>query len=95
MYYKKSDYTFIQFQKSGRSDKKYEAVLQNKKTARIVYIHFGAINYENYGDKTGLNLYPHLIHGDKERRRLFRLRMKHNLKVGYYSPAFFAYYYLW
>jgi len=56
---------------------------------------FGDNKMENYRDKTGLNLYPHLIHGDDRRRYLYRARHKHNVKAGFYSPSFFSFYVLW
>lgn len=95
MYYKKSDYSFIQFQKSKKKDKMYDAVIQKKPSGKISYVSFGYNKMGNYHDKTGLNLYPNLIHGDKKRRKAFRSRMKGFLRDGYYSPAFFSYYYLW
>ena len=44
--------------------KKYNAVLQHKKTKKLKKIPFGDVRYQNYRDKTGLNKYPHLIHND-------------------------------
>ena len=94
-YLSKKEYKLLGFLPSNKKDKMYSAVLENKKTKKIKYMDFGSRNYGNYRDITGLNLYPQLIHNDKERRRLFRSRMKHNLKDGFYSSSFFAYKYLW
>ena len=94
-YYKKTEYKLLGFEKSTRKNKMYSAILENKKTKRKIRVHFGHNTMENYQDKTGLNLYPHLIHGDKERRRLYRARHKVYLKDGYYSSGFFSYNYLW
>jgi hypothetical protein len=93
-YYSKKDYKLCGYQKSNTKNKMYDALLMNKQTGKIIKVPFGSM-MENYHDKTGLNLYPHLIHGDKERRRLYRLRAKHNLKTGFYSPSWFSYYILW
>ena len=93
-YYKKTEYNLLGFEKSRRRGKQYAAILENKKTKRKVRVNFGSM-MENYRDKTGLNLYPHLIHGDKNRRRLYRARHKVYLKDGYYSPSFFSWYFLW
>ena len=95
MYYKKTIYKFIKFEKSRARGKMYAAILENKHTRLRVRVNFGDSKMENYHDKTGLNLYPHLIHGDRERRRLFRTRHKGFLKSGYYSPSYFSFYFLW
>lgn len=94
-YFSKKDYDFVRFEKSKAKDKMYTAVLINKKTGRIKRIHFGDANMSNFHDKTGLNLYPHLIHGDDKRRANYRARAKGKLKKGYYSASAFSYYFLW
>ena len=94
-YYKKTEYKLLGFEKSKAKGKMYVATIENKKTKRKIRVHFGSSSHSNYQDKTGLNLYPHLIHGDKERRRLYRARHKVYLKDGYYSPSFFSWSYLW
>ena len=93
-YYKKSEYRLLGFEKSKRKGKQYVAILENRKSKRKVRINFGSM-MENYHDKTGLNLYPHLIHNDKHRRKLYRARHKVYLKDGYYSSGWFSYYFLW
>jgi hypothetical protein len=95
MYLKKSMWTLLGYEKSTRKGKMYAAVLQNKTTRKIKRIHFGSSVIGNYSDKTGLNLYPHLIHSDKKRRKAFRSRFAHLIKPGYWSAAWFAYYILW
>lgn len=94
-YYNKKDYKLIGYKKSNTKNKMYDAILENNKTKKIVRVPFGDIRYENYRDLTSLNLYPQLIHNNKERRRLYRLRHKKDLKDGYYSPGWFSYYILW
>ena len=74
MYYLISEYKFIKFQRSSSINKKYDALIENKITKKIIVIPFGDVRYENYKDRTGLNLYPKLIHRDKKRRELFRNR---------------------
>ena len=90
------------FKKSSRKGKKYSVVTPSGKT-----IHFGALKadgkgYFHYKDSTGLGLYSHLDHGDKERKKRYRDRhSKILLKDGtpaYKSkehPAYWSYYYLW
>jgi hypothetical protein len=93
-YFSKDEWHILQFQRSKAKNKKYAVILRNtdgkKKT-----LNFGDKRYENYQDATGLGLYNNLIHNDKERRRLYRLRHKKDLKDGYYSSGYFSYYYLW
>lgn len=60
MVYKKSDYSFIDFEKSYKNNKLYMAILQNNKTGRLVMVHFGNKNKKYYRDTTGLNLYSNI-----------------------------------
>jgi hypothetical protein len=94
-YYSKNDYKLLGYRRSKSKYKKYDAILENKKSKKINYVPFGDVRYSNYNDLTGLNLYPHLLHGDKNRRRLYRARHMKDLKTGYYSPGFFSYFVLW
>ena len=95
VYYSKKEYKLLGYEKSHLPKKMYNALLENKTNKKIVKVPFGASDYENYRDTTGLNLYPHLIHNDKERRRLYRLRHQKDIKPGFYSPGWFSYYILW
>ena len=95
MKFPKKLYKFIKFQKSNAKNKKYSAILKNKDTGRTIAINFGDTRYQQYKDSTGLGLYSHLDHIDKERRSRYRSRHKVHLKPGYYSPAYFSYRYLW
>ena len=57
--------------KSSRNDKKYMAIIGKQK------IHFGGNPnhpYYQYRDSTGLGLYSHLNHNDKNKRRLYLKR---------------------
>jgi hypothetical protein len=94
-YYSKKEYDHIGFEKAKAKGKMYNALLRRKSDKRIIRVPFGANNMENYQDKTGLNAYPHLIHGDKKRRASFRARHRGYLKDGYFSPGFFSYFFLW
>ena len=94
-YYKKIEFKLLGYRKSKTKYKKYDAILENKKTKKIYYVPFGDNRYENYKDKTGLNLYPHLIHGDKKRQIAYRRIHFKDLKDGYYSPGWFSYFILW
>ena len=94
MFYSKKDYKFVKFEKSHIKIKKYNAVIQNKKTGREVRIPFGARGYEHYKDSTDLKLYSSKDHGDPKRRKNYRARHIHD-DIKNYSPGFFAWYYLW
>ena len=89
-----NEYKHIGFEKAKIKSKMYSAILKHKKTGKIKKIHFGDPKMQNFRDVTGLNLYPQLIHGDKERRRRFRARHKNNAKYKF-SSGFFSFYYLW
>ena len=84
----------VGFEKSNRKHKMYNAVLLSKNGSYHI-VPFGDKRFENFRDKTGLNLYPHLIHDDKKRRRNYRKRHQVYLKDGYYSPGYFSFHYLW
>lgn len=89
-----SDYQFVKFRKSKTKGKKYDALLMNKKTKRNKTVPFGAKGYEHYEDSTGLGLYSHLDHKDKQRRRNFMKRHNSNAKHKF-SSAWFAKKFLW
>jgi hypothetical protein len=95
MYYNKKEYKLLGYRRSNTKHKKYDAIIENKKTQKKIHIPFGDKRYENYHDLTGLNLYPKLLHNDKNRRRLYKARHKKDLKEGYYSPGYFSYYIIW
>lgn len=79
------------FEKSHLKDKKYNAILENN--GQIKKIAFGQLPYQHYKDTTGLNLYSHLNHLDKQRRELYYKR--HNKKYPKYSADYFSKKYLW
>lgn len=60
-----------QFKESTMKNKKYMV-----KTPSGRWIHFGAREMEHFRDSTGLGLFTHLNHGDKERRRRYLARAK-------------------
>ena len=93
MYYSKKEYKLLGYRKSKRKNSMYDAILE--KGGKKYYVPFGDKRYMNYRDLTKLNLYPHLIHNDKERRRRYRARAKGKVKDGFYSPSWFSYHVLW
>ena len=94
MLYAPNLYTFLYFEKSHLKSKKYNAVLQNKKTLREIRIPFGATGYQQYCDKTGLEIYSNLDHLDLKRRVLYKKRHIHDTNKKY-SASWFALKYLW
>lgn len=60
-----------EFKKSTNKNKKYMV-----KTPSGRWIHFGSRDMQQFNDSTGLGLYSHLNHGDKERQRLYLARAK-------------------
>jgi len=89
-------YEFVKFIKANKRDKMYVAILRNKKSGRIKQIPFGSSKHENYGDRTGLNAWPKLVHGDI--KRLERYRKRHEGEGDddeKYSAGWFAYHFLW
>ena len=72
---------------SDRFPKKYYAQQNNGRK-----IYFGDVRYGHFKDKMGY--YFVLDHGDKEKRRLYRLR-HHKTSLIKYSPSWFAKHLLW
>jgi len=60
-----------EFKKSTRKNSKYMV-----KTPKGKWIHFGSSSMEQYKDSTGLGLYSHLNHLDKDRRKRYLARAK-------------------
>lgn len=89
---------FIRFEKSKNKNKKYDAILLNKKTGRINKISFGAIRpsgepYPQFKDRTGLGLYTKYNHNDKLRRERYYRRF--GKKAVKYTAKWFSHKYLW
>ena len=60
-----------EFKKSTRKGKKYMV-----KTKSGKWLHFGSSEMQQYKDSTGLGLYTHLNHNNKERRKRYLARAK-------------------
>jgi hypothetical protein len=85
-------YKLLGFER-GKGYKKYTAVLEDKKSKKIIHIAFGDKRYEQYKDNV-LGLYSHLDHNDIKRKNNYRTRHKQD-KLNEYSSGYFSYYYLW
>ena len=88
------DYKFIQFEKSHIKNKKYNAVIMNKKTKKLRRIPFGDSRFEQYRDSTGLGLYSHKNHLSEKRRKSYRARHLKTSK-NKFSSSYFAFNFLW
>ena len=88
-----SEYRLKSFKK-GKYPYKYTAVLINKETGRERLINFGHQDYQQYKDATGLGLFSHKNHNDRERRERYKERHK-NDNLNCYSPGYFSMRYLW
>jgi hypothetical protein len=76
VYYSKTVYKLVGYRKSKIKHKMYDAVLRPRHhSGKDRIVPFGDKRYGNYHDKTGLNVYPQLIHNDKARRKNFRARL--------------------
>jgi len=95
MFLPKDKYKLQGFQKSIHRHKKYDAILRNMASGRLVRMPFGDASYAQYKDSTRLGLYSHLDHLDPKRRRSYRQRHANDIKVGFYSPGYMSWHYLW
>ena len=95
MYYPQRDWVLLGFKRSTAKNKKYSALIQHKKNDRIRTINFGSTSHEQFKDSTGLGLYSHLNHGDRERQKNYQSRHSVFIRKGYYSPGYFSLRYLW
>ena len=94
-YYSMREYTFVKFERAKAKNKKYNAIIRNKKTGREKRIPFGDKRYQHFRDSTGLGLYSSKNHGDVKRRANYRSRHQGKVKAGYYSAGYFALTKLW
>jgi hypothetical protein len=95
MFYPMAEYKLIKFKPSSVRDKKYDAILKNNVSQKLVKVSFGHSSYSQYKDSTGLNLFSHKDHGDIKRRKLYHQRHAKDIRPGYYSPGFFSMKFLW
>ena len=85
-------FRLLRFERSRTKNKKYDAIIEDRKTKRTQSVPFGDKRYQQYRDITGLKLYSRLDHGDEERRKNYLARhektrhKKHS--ASYYSAVF-------
>jgi hypothetical protein len=97
----------IKFEKSKRRGKKYTAFVRHNVTHKIRKIHFGALGYQQYKDRTPLHLYSKLNHltrkrmnnyfnrhsGTPNREKAIKLEIKKS--HGLYNAKILSHKYLW
>ena len=96
----------VSFEKSSRPEKKYMANVKDLSTGKIRVIHFGASDYQQYKDRTGLGFYTKKNHGDIKRMRRYFTRhsgtpvrekaieKEKKKSNGYYNPKILSHIYL-
>ena len=96
----------IKFER-GKQKKKYKVHLKDKQTKKIRTLSFGHKDYQQFKDRTKLQLYKHLNHGERKRMRNYYSRhsgvktrkagiLKEKKKnKGCYTPKLLSHIYLW
>ena len=87
-------FRLLRFERSRTKNKKYDAIIEDRKTKRTQRVPFGQIGYEQYKDSTGLKLYSRLDHGDNERRKNYKARHE-KTRHKTFSASWFADNFLW
>jgi hypothetical protein len=97
----------VEFEKSPIDGKKYRAFIKDNQTGVIRTIDFGASDYQQYKDRTPLQLYANKNHGDRKRMRNYfnrhsgtpirhdAIEKEKNKSDGYYNAKILSHEYLW
>lgn len=98
--------TIVEFEK-GPFPKKYTAIVKDKKTRKTRRINFGDRRYQQYKDRTPLQLYASQNHGTRKRMQNYFSRhsgtknrgdaIKKEIKKsdGYYTAKILSHKFLW
>jgi hypothetical protein len=87
-------FRLIKFEVARANNKKYNAIIEDKKTKRRQTVPFGDVRYEQYRDDVPLRRYTRLNHNDKKRRDNYLARHGKTMTKKF-SPSYFAAKYLW
>ena len=89
----------------GPRNKKYTAFIRDNKTKKERKVHFGDKNYQQYKDRTPLQLYKHKNHGTLKRQHNYynrhsgtksrRKAIKKERRSGRWTPKLLSHVYLW
>jgi hypothetical protein len=97
----------ISFDKSPIHGKKYRATIKNIDSGKLRTIDFGASDYEQYKDRTPLQLYANKNHGSRKRMRNYfnrhsgtpirenAIEKEKQKSNGYYNAKILSHEYLW
>lgn len=97
----------VKFNKSAKTGKKYEVIVENIDTGSTRKLHFGASDYPQYKDRTPLKLYAFKNHGTKKRMQNYfnrhsgtknrseAIELEKRKSKGYYNPKILSHEYLW
>jgi hypothetical protein len=89
-------FRLVRFERSKNPKKKYDGIIEDKKTKKTQRVPFGSRNplYEQYKDSTGLKLYSRLDHGDEKRRKAYKARHE-KTRYKKWSPSWLSDTFLW
>ena len=87
-------FRLVRFERSRTKNKKYDAIIEDRKTKRTQRVPFGQIGYAQYKDSTGLKLYSRLDHGDEERKKNYLARHE-KTRHKKWSSSWFSWQFLW
>ena len=94
-YFPMDEWKFLRNEKSASKNKKYNAILWNKKTKKEKKVPYGDSRYAQYRDSTGLGVFSNKDHLDKSRRKKYKIRHQNFIRPGYFSPSYFSMRFLW
>lgn len=87
-------FRLVKFEVARKNNKKYLAIIEDKKTKRKQTVPFGDVRYDQYRDDVPLKRYTRLNHNDKKRRDNYLARHGKTMTKKF-SPSYFAAKYLW
>ena len=87
-------FRLVRFERSRTKNKKYDAIIEDRKTKRTQRVPFGQIGYAQYKDITGLKLYSRLDHGDEERKKNYLARHE-KTRHKKWSASWLSWQFLW
>jgi AraC-like DNA-binding protein len=97
----------VRFEKSPIEGKKYRAIVKHLITGKERHIDFGASDYQQYKDRTGIGLYSHKNHGTRKRMRNYfnrhsgtpnrkkAIKKERSAADGMYNAKILSHEYLW
>lgn len=95
VYYPKSKYRLLRFERSRHKHKKYDAILKKNGSHSVERVPFGDSEMQQYRDSTGIGRFSSKDHLDNTRRKRYRSRHRAFIKKGFFSPGYFSWRYLW